>query len=91
MLTESQIQKNWDELLGVITSYSDGENRWSKLLDFYNKNENRLGLAPASGKEMYHSCFVGGYVAHVLNVYNSAFKLKELWADMGATIDFTDE
>lgn len=91
MLTESQIQKNWDELLGLISQYAEEGNRWDKLLDFYNKNENRIGLMPASGKEMYHSAFPGGYVAHVLNVYNSAFKLKELWADMGATIDFTDE
>ena len=91
MLTEIQIQKNWDDLLDIIKNHCDGDNRWSKLLTFYNKNENRLGLAPASGKKMYHSCFVGGWCSHTLNVYHAAFKLKDLWNEMGAIQDFTDE
>jgi len=57
----------------------------------YDYFEDRMCLAPASGKEHYHNAMVGGYVEHVLHVTKFAVTLKELWEHNGAIIDFTDE
>ena len=47
--------------------------------------------SPSCGKEHYHNAHVGGYVEHVLHVIDCAVKLKKLWEDSGATINFSDE
>jgi len=40
--------------------------------------------APASGMEHYHNAFPGGYVDHVIRVFQCAHKVYESWGDMGA-------
>ncbi len=57
----------------------------------YDYFEERMCLAPASGKEHYHNAYVGGYVEHVLHVVELAVEIKESWEKNGATINFTDE
>ena len=46
---------------------------------------------PASSKEHHHNAFPGGYVLHVMNVIEAAFKVMDTWKAMGANIDFTKE
>jgi hypothetical protein len=89
-LTEKQIIENWESLMKLIEDTFDGE-RKEKLLEMYKYFEDRMSVAPASGKAHYHNAMVGGYVEHVLHVTNCALKIKKLWVEDGATINFTDE
>ena len=89
-LTPEQIQKNWNQLRQLINDTFKGE-RLDKLNHMYDYFEARMCVAPASGKEHYHNAHVGGYVEHVLHVIDCAVKLKKLWEDSGATINFSDE
>ena len=57
----------------------------------YDYFEERMVLAPASGKEHFHNAMVGGYVSHVIHVIESALQVKSLWEQNGGKIDFTDE
>ena len=93
-LTEQQIQDNWNKLIQLIKDtfpedYPD--NRRENLLRMYHYFEDRMCIAPASGKEHYHNAFVGGYVEHVLHVTDLALKINKLWKDNGASINYTDE
>ena len=89
-LTEKQIIENWESLMKLIEDTFDGE-RKEKLLEMYKYFEDRMSVAPASGKAHYHNAMVGGYVEHVLHVVDCAVQLKEVWEKNGATINFTDE
>ncbi len=92
-LTAEQIQENWNKLIQLIKDtfpedYPD--NRREKLLKMYHHFEDRMTVAPASGKEHYHNAHVGGYVEHVLHVTDLAVQIKELWVKNNATINFPD-
>ena len=89
-LTPEKIVENWNALIQLIEDTFDGE-RKDKLLKMYNFFEDRMSVAPASGKEHYHNAMIGGYVEHVLHVTDCALKIKKLWESDGAKIDFTDE
>ena len=89
-LTEQQIVDNWNKLIQLIEDTFEGE-RLEKLKTMYDYFEDRMSIAPASGKAAYHNAMVGGYVEHVLHVVDSALQIKELWEKNGATINFTDE
>ena len=89
-LTPEQIQSNWNKLRQIISDTFDGE-RLENLNKMYDYFEDRMVIAPASGKEHYHNAMVGGYVEHVLHVIHLSVELKKLWQVNGATINFTDE
>jgi len=89
-LTEQQIVDNWNKLMKLIEDTFEGE-RKEKLLKMYKYFENRMSIAPASGKAHYHNAMVGGYVEHVLHVTDCAVQIKKLWESNGAEINFTDE
>jgi hypothetical protein len=89
-LTAEQISRNWEKLLTIIEKKITGE-RKDKLLQLYKKLEERMILAPASSKEHFHNAFPGGYVDHIIRVAHCSLKVKSLWEEMGAVIDFTDE
>jgi hypothetical protein len=84
-LTAEQIQNNWDNMISLIEKHITGE-RKTKLLDFYNKYQERIMLMPASYKKEYHNAFPGGYVDHVNRVVNCAMKLHDIWQEMGADV-----
>ena len=88
-LTEKQILDNWNKLMKLIEDTFEGE-RKEKLLKMYKYFENRMSIAPASGKAHYHNAMVGGYVEHVLHVSDCAVQIKKLWESNGAEINFTD-
>jgi hypothetical protein len=90
-LTAEQIQSNWGEFKNNITTYISPE-RASKLLDFYEKFEERVMLMPAAHKKEYHSAFPGGYVDHVNRVVKGALALSDVWEAFGADMStFTKE
>jgi len=89
-LTAEQIQENWYKLRDFITESFEGE-RLEKLNEMYDYFEDRMVMAPASGKEHFHNAHVGGYVEHVMHVTDLAVKLRKVWEQEGASIDFTEE
>jgi hypothetical protein len=66
-LNEQQIQDNWIELRGIINDTFSGE-RLDKLNKMYDYFEDRMVMAPASGRAHFHNAMVGGYVEHILHV-----------------------
>lgn len=67
------------------------DERYSRVMDMFRHFGHRLLDAPAASNIYYHNAFPGGYVDHVLNVINAAFKIRDVIVEMGGTIDFTDE
>ena len=92
-LSAEQIQSNWETFLDNIkTHISDKKDRKDKLLNFYNKYEERIILMPAAHKKEYHGAFPGGYVAHVNRVVKGSLKLYDMWEEMGCDMTtFTKE
>lgn len=89
--TEQQISDMWDELILFINKYISSP-RKEQLIELYEKYQERIALAPASGKEHFHNAFPGGYINHVLNVVQNALDLRDLWYKAGANVgNFTDE
>ena len=89
-LTEQQIQDNWNKMRTIINNTFSGD-RLENLNKMYDDLEDRMVMAPASGKEHFHNSFVGGYVDHVLHVVDFALKVNKIWKDNGAHINYTDE
>lgn len=89
-LTPEQIESNWQQFLGLIDLYISSP-RKEKLLEFYNKYEERFCLMPASHKKEYHNCFPGGYVDHVLRVVNAALDIDMVWKKYGVKETYTTE
>ena len=89
-LTEKQILGNWTKLRDIITSTFEGD-RLENLNKMYDHFEDRMCIAPASGKEHFHYAHVGGYIEHVLHIIDYSKQLKGVWEGNGATINFTDE
>ena len=70
-LTEQQLLDNYTRLLNVVEENITGD-RKEKILEMYKFFEDRIVVAPASGKPNYHFCFVGGYVEHILHIVETA-------------------
>ena len=89
-LSPEHINHNWLNLRRLIDINFSGE-RLEKLNTMYDYFEERMCIAPASGKEHFHNAHAGGYVEHVIHVTTSALKIKPIWEQSGANIEFTDE
>ena len=89
-LTPPHIQENWGKLIQLINDNFSGE-RLEKLLKMYDYFEERMCLAPASGKEHFHNAHAGGYVEHVLHITDLVVQIYDLWGKNGATIDNFDK
>ena len=89
-LNEQQIQDNWKELRGIINDTFSGE-RLEKLNKMYDFFEDRMCMAPASGKAHFHNAMVGGYVEHILHVVKFSQQVRDTWEQNGAEINFTNE
>ena len=89
-LSIKEIEHNWKKLRDIIENTFD-DDRLINLNKMYDYFEDRMCMAPASGKEHYHYAHVGGYVEHVLHIIDYALQIKGTWEKNGATINFTDE
>jgi len=89
-LTPEEIQNNWDIHLKIVDKYISSP-RKEKVLEMLTGLEERMMLAPASGKKHFHNAFPGGYIDHVNNVVKCSLKVASLWEEMGARMDFTKE
>jgi len=88
--TVEELQKNYEKFLTYIDRHIAPE-RAKQLKQLYTDHAERIMLMPASSVDHHHNTFPGGYVDHVMRVVDCALKLKELWADMGSYIDYTEE
>ena len=89
-LTPEQIQENWEKLRSLINETFVGE-RLDNLNKMYDYFEERMCIAPASGKEHFHNAHAGGYVEHVLHITDLVVQIYDLWGKNGATIDDFDK
>jgi hypothetical protein len=90
MLNEEQLLKNWQQFLGYIEQYITGD-RQKRLIDFYNKYEERFILLPASHKPAYHNCFPGGYIEHVNRVVSASLEIDSIWRKFDVKPTYTTE
>jgi len=88
--TAEQLQENYEKFLSYIDKYITGE-RKNKLKQLYLDHAERIMLMPAASIDHHHNTFPGGYVDHVMRVMDCALKLKKLWEETGAVINYTDE
>lgn len=80
MLNEQQINLNWTRLQKLVSeNFSD---RYSGLKKLYEENEMRIATCPASSNPDYHNAFTGGYVDHILRVYDNSIALYDQWKTM---------
>jgi len=89
-LSSEQILENWNKHLKIIDTYIQSP-RKELLLELFNDLEDKMVMAPASGKSHFHNAMPGGYIDHVNRVVEGAIRVKALWEQMGADIDFTEE
>jgi hypothetical protein len=90
MLNEEQLLENWQQFLGYIEQYITGD-RQKRLIDFYNKYEERFILLPASHKPQYHNCFPGGYIEHVNRVVSASLEIDAIWRKFDVKPTYTTE
>lgn len=94
MITEEKLISNWDTFIEILTNFkekSKNPQRWEKLLSFYNKHSDRFASMPASSKTNYHNAFPGGYIDHVIRVYNFSIDVAKLWKSSLGKLDFKME
>ena len=61
-LTSKQLQENYKKLINIIKdTFEEGSKRRERLLKMYHDLEDRIIVAPASGKEHYHYSFAVSY------------------------------
>jgi len=89
-LNEEQLLENWQQFLGYIETYVTGD-RQKRLIDFYNKYEERFILLPASHKPAYHNCFPGGYIEHVNRVVSASLEINSVWRQFDVKSTYTTE
>jgi len=80
--TPEETQKMWDRLINYINNYITSP-RKEKLIEFYQKYQERILFMPASHLKQYHNCHVSGYIDHVLRVIECALDLHKLWEKHG--------
>jgi hypothetical protein len=80
----------YNTLLNLIeTTFGENTERTSRLSRMYTNMRDRILVAPASSREYFHNCYPGGYLDHVLRVYEAATLLVPVYKTMGGAIDFT--
>lgn len=84
-LTPEQGEKIFKAFVDQVSSIQDSDKRMS-LLSVLEYFDDRLFLAPASGRVQYHNCFQGGLVEHSLRVLKNLRTLVSSF-DTGNTID----
>jgi len=87
MVTEEQIKEQYERFMKLIQEDSRNEN----LLKMYEVLGERLIEAPASSRIHFHNAFPGGYLDHVLSVYDAALRVAKLFKELGGVLNFTKQ
>lgn len=73
----------------MSNTFGPDSHRMKALLKLYESYGDRLIQSPASSKMHYHNAYSGGYIDHVLNVYDSAMELAKTLKRRNGSLDFT--
>lgn len=85
ILSAQQIQSNWKLFRDIVNEISPS--RKDAMNKMYDELEERTVLAPASSFDYFHNAIPGGYVDHILRVYDFGIKVYDLWKDCGLITD----
>lgn len=77
-----------DRLFSLIDFWFSHNGRNIRLREMYNAFGEQLLEAPASSKVHYHNAFPGGYLDHVLRVFDLAFEQYDLFQSYGGVPGF---
>ena len=86
MLTPEQINENYTRLRELINSEFPASRSYG-LNKMYDDLEDQICLSPASSYEYFHNAFPGGYVDHILRVYDFALLTYRMWNHVGVITD----
>jgi len=89
-LSAEDLLKNWDKHIKIVDSFIK-EPRKSEVLHMLEELKETLIMAPASGRVHYHNAFPGGYIDHVNRVVEYSLRLKYLWEELNADVNFSEE
>lgn len=79
-MTEEQMEELVQKNVEIINSFVEkyGADRSDKIAEILSRNENYF-IAPASSKEEYHDCHVGGLAKHSVDVFVNLLKLDKVF------------
>jgi hypothetical protein len=89
-LSAEKIGSNWNYFISLIKVTISGE-RKNKLIEFYQERANRIALAPYSSRTSDVNCFAGGYIEHVLRVFECVEVLHRAWTSVAKSATYTKE
>jgi len=69
----------------------DEDDRSENLKRMYEDFEQELATAPASAVQHFHNAFPGGYLDHVLRVYDISVDLTKTFRNFEGNLDFTSQ
>ena len=81
-LTAEQLQENWNRLRKIVNDEFPSRSKDINII--YDEFEERIMMMPASSMEHFHNAFPGGYVDHILRVYDCALTVYNSWQSMGS-------
>lgn len=92
-LSSIEIQERFDKLLAIIeeTFREKQPERADALLKMYTELADLIKYAPASSRKHFHNAYEGGYIDHILNVYENSLEMVRVFAKRGGKINFTKE
>lgn len=76
-LSDETILKNYNKLSDSIKEYVKSEERRKSILNFLEKEEDRLILAPASPSD--HGCYFGGLVEHMIDTIKISLVIHNIF------------
>lgn len=86
-LSAKQIARNWQTFRAIINEqFASRKDPLNRLYDHLEEEE-RIQMAPASSYDFFHNAIPGGYVDHVLRVYEFSIEQFEMWKRMGCKVD----
>ena len=86
-LDENKIKEDYDRFMSLI----EEDERSKNLQKMYEDLEQELAAAPASAVQHFHNAFPGGYLDHVLRVYDISVDLTKTFHNFEGNLDFTSQ
>ena len=88
LLDANEIVERYERFMGLI----EKDERSEQLIKMYETRwPQQLVEAPASDRPHFHNAFPGGYLDHILTVYDCSVKIAKMYYDLGGNIDFTPQ
>ena len=86
-LDENKIKEDYDRFMSLIEEDPRSEN----LKRMYEDLDQELAEAPAAAVQHHHNAFPGGYLDHVLRVYDISVEMTKTFHAFGGELNFTSQ